>query len=210
MAGIWSLPPLDVIGDIALKLETFEDFIRFSAVCRSWNQASSLIKHQWSAKSPLPWLLLPENSHENPNCVRKCFNITNNKCYQLNLPQTFGKRCWGSACGWVAMVDRDHNVELFNPITKAQITFPSLEATYKCAKVELLGDDWAKIEDVELKGDYSDYFMHEFLNRLIVIKVSQGDHYEFVIMLLYNEYKSLAFARHGDQTWTSIIVKENV
>ncbi|KAK9670063.1 hypothetical protein RND81_13G174400 [Saponaria officinalis] len=208
MAGIWSLLPLDIIGDIALKLETFEDFIRFSAVCRSWNQASSLIKHQWSAKSPLPWLLLPENTHDNPNCVRKCFNISNNKCYQLNLPQTFGKRCWGSACGWVGMVDRDHNVELFNPITKAQITFPSLKATYKCAKRKLGRINQVKVEDVELKGDYTNWFMRTFLNKLIVIKVSQGDHYEFVIMLLYNENKRLAFARHGDQTWTSIIVKK--
>ncbi|KAK9669968.1 hypothetical protein RND81_13G167100 [Saponaria officinalis] len=212
MDGVWSLLPLDIVADIALKVETFEDFIRFSAVCRTWNRASSLIKHEWSAKSPVSWLLLAENPHENTIGVRKCFDISNNnKCYHLNLPQTFGKRCWGSACGWVAMVDREHNVELFNPITKAQISYPSLEATYECAKAKLLRLDSSNVnvEDVDFKEDYFTWFMQEFLNSLIVIKVLQGDHYEFVIMLLYSYNERLAFARHGDQTWTSITVKEN-
>ncbi|XP_074289444.1 uncharacterized protein LOC141614595 [Silene latifolia] len=87
MAADWSTLPLDLLGDIAMKLETLEDFIYFSAI----------------------------------------FNPNNNKCYKLNLPETFGTRCWGSDYGWVAMVDRDLNVRLFNPITKAEIRFPSVE-----------------------------------------------------------------------------------
>ncbi|KAK9740558.1 hypothetical protein RND81_03G044500 [Saponaria officinalis] len=165
MAADWSLLPFDIVASIALTLETFEDFIRFSAVCRTWNRASSLIKHQWRATPSVPWLLLAENTNENPNCVRKLFNISNDKFYQLSLPQTFGKRCWGSAYGWIAMVDHDLNHFL--------------------------------------------WFMHCFLSKLIVIKVSQGDRHEFVIMVLYHYNKCLAFAMHGDQTWTSLIVKEN-
>ncbi|KAK9742139.1 hypothetical protein RND81_03G151000 [Saponaria officinalis] len=209
MAPNWSLLPDDIVADIALKSDSFEDFIQFSAVCQCWNRASSLIKHQWSAKSPVPWLLLAENTRENPNCVRKLFNISNNKFYQLNLPQTFGKRCWGSACGWVAMVDRDHNVELFNPITKAQISFPSLESMYKCAAAMKGSMERCRVEDFEVKGKYFSWFMHIFLNKFLVIKVSQGDHYRFVVMILYHYNERLAFARHGDQTWTSIIVKES-
>ncbi|KAK9741526.1 hypothetical protein RND81_03G112100 [Saponaria officinalis] len=150
----WSLLPVDIIISIALNLNAFEDFICFSSVCRSWNRASSLIKHQWRAKPPVPWLLLAENTNKNPNCLRKLFNITNDKCYQLSLPETFGKRCWGSAYGW-----------------------------------------------------HFDWFMYRFFNKLIVINVSQGDRREFVIIVIYSYNKYLAFSRHGDQFWTSIIVK---
>ncbi|KAK9741517.1 hypothetical protein RND81_03G111700 [Saponaria officinalis] len=157
----WSLLPADIIISIALNLNAFEDFICFSLVCRSWNRASSLIKHQWRAKSPVSWLLLAENTNENPNCLRKLFNITNDKCYKLSLPETFGKRCWGSAYGWVAMVDCNLNVELFNPITKAQLYFPSLKAIYKRGMVlgEPLYDGLS--EDTNLFEKHFDWFIGE-------------------------------------------------
>ncbi|XP_074289396.1 F-box protein SKIP23-like [Silene latifolia] len=185
MAADWSTLPLDPLGYIAIKLETLEDFIYFSVVCRSWNRVSSLIKHQWRP-IPMPWLLLAENTSNNPYCVRKIFNPSNNKCYRLNLPETLGARCWGSDYGWVAMVDRSLNVSLFNPITKAEIRFPSAET---------IPD--RRPYDEEVDGDeqgYISWILTGFLVRLIVLKVSEN---EFVIVVTYGNNDHLVFCYLG-------------
>ncbi|XP_074289474.1 F-box/kelch-repeat protein At1g57790-like [Silene latifolia] len=194
MASDFSMLPLDLLGVIALKIENFEDYIKFSVVCRSWNSASSSVKHQWTAKPIVPWLLLAENNQDNPDCVRKIYNLSNNKCYNLNLPETFGARCWGSSYGWVAMIDRNLDVKLFNPITKAQIPLPSLKPprTYFNPR----------------SGEsYQNWFLDSSADKVIVLKVPQNDHYEFVVMLVRQHCHSVAIARHGDQLWTPVSVK---
>ncbi|XP_074289801.1 putative F-box protein At5g55150 [Silene latifolia] len=202
MAPNWSTLPLDLLTAVAFNLESFEDFIYFSLVCRSWNRASSSIKHIWRAKPEVPWLLLVENTKDNPDCVRKMLNIDNeNKCYRWNLPETFGGRCWGSPYGWVAMAKLDLSVQLFNPITKATISFPSLETLpYLPKNTPAYNNE---------RRDYYHSCLSGFLTKLIVLKVSQNDHrHEFVIMIIYDFHRRLAFARHGDPSWTSVLIKE--
>ncbi|XP_074289471.1 putative F-box protein At4g22170 [Silene latifolia] len=195
MASDFSTLPLDLLGVIALKLETFEDFFKFSVVCRSWNSASSSAKHQWKAKPIVPWLLLAENNQNNPNCVRKIFNLSNNKCYKFSLPETFvGARCWGSSYGWIAMIDRNFDVQLFNPITKAQIPFPSLKPLYDGDEFDQNGES------------HQHWFLRGFADRLVVLKVPQNNNYEFVVLVVYEDYHSLVFARQGDQSWTPVFV----
>ncbi|XP_074287120.1 putative F-box protein At2g16290 [Silene latifolia] len=194
----WTALPLDVLGAIAMKLETIEDFICFSAVCRYWNHVSTLIKHQWRP-IPVPWLLLAENTHENPGCVRKIFNLANNKCYQLRLPETFRTRCWGSAYGWVAMIDTGFNCQLFNPLTKAHISFPSL-------KNIVIAPQTYEDEDDE---EYICWLLTGSIVRVIVLKVSQNGHDEFAIMVLYKDWEAAVFARHGDQSWTPVLVRDS-
>ncbi|KAK9668704.1 hypothetical protein RND81_13G079700 [Saponaria officinalis] len=194
MMAFWTALPLDVLGAIAMKLEAIEDFIYFSAVCRTWNNVSTLIKHQWRP-APVPWLLLAGNTHENPGCVRKVFSLDRNKCYQLRLPETFGTRCWGSTYGWVAMVGSDFSCQLFNPLTKARISFPTLKT--------IVTNPW---EDEQ----YISWFLACYLFKVTVLKVSQNDHHEFVIMVLYEDGKAAVFARHGDQSWTPVRIRESV
>ncbi|XP_074287087.1 F-box protein At2g17036-like isoform X1 [Silene latifolia] len=193
-ANDWSTLPLDLLGAIAMKLETLDDFIYFSAVCHTWNRVSSLIKHQW--RSIVPWLLLAENTSYNPHCVRKIFNPSNNKCYKLNFP-TFGAKCSGSDYGWVAMVDRNLAVCLFNPITKAEIRFPSAET---------IPDRRPYDEEIdENEEDYISWFLRVYMRKLIVLKVSQN---EFIIVVIYDNFDHLAFAKQGDKSWTSVFVKQ--
>ncbi|XP_074289460.1 F-box protein SKIP23-like [Silene latifolia] len=197
MAANWSSMPLDILTFIAFKLESFDDFIYFSAVCRSWNCASSSIKHQWRPTTPLPWLLLAENTNDNPSCARKILNLNNNKCYNSNLPETFGARCWGSPYGWVAVAKSDHTIQLVNPITNANISFPSLETILN------LRDTYA-----QYFTDYNSFCLTDFLRKLVVLEVSHAGRKEFVIMIIYQANKYLAFARQGDQSWTDILIKE--
>ncbi|KAK9705974.1 hypothetical protein RND81_07G096500 [Saponaria officinalis] len=197
MVADWSSLPTDLLSDIATKLETIEDFIYFSVVCRSWNHASSSIKHSWKG-ARVPWLLLAENKNENPNFIRKVFSLNNNKCYKLNLPEIFGARCWGSPYGWVAMVGRDLSVELFNPITKVKFHFPSCKT---------LSHPLEYFDRIPYDEDYYHWVLQRFLQKLIVIKVSKGDHQEFVIAALY-DFDRLALARHSDQSWTSVFIRK--
>uniref|UniRef100_A0A803LB61 PGG domain-containing protein n=1 Tax=Chenopodium quinoa TaxID=63459 RepID=A0A803LB61_CHEQI len=56
----WSKLPHDILGLIALELESIEDCVYFSAVCHSWNCALAMVKLQWcrANKPTTPWLLL--------------------------------------------------------------------------------------------------------------------------------------------------------
>ncbi|KAK9741941.1 hypothetical protein RND81_03G138700 [Saponaria officinalis] len=193
MAVDWSSLSVDLVCTIALNLETFEDFIYFSAVCRSWNHASSLIKHQWKASPVVPWLLLAQNTNEDQKSVRNIFNLENIKCYKFNLPEMVEARCWGSVHGWVVMVDRDLNVQLFNPITKALIRFPSV--------IPLCPYEDNEIHYFYGYEDYVGWILSFFLQKFIVLKISPG---EYVVVLRY-DWGGLAFARHGDPSWTNVV-----
>ncbi|XP_074289793.1 F-box protein At2g17036-like [Silene latifolia] len=201
MAADWSTFPLELLEDVAFKLESFEDFIYFSTVCRSWNHASSSIKHLWRPKPVVPWLLLAENTNDNPHCVRKIYNLNNDKCYQLTLPETFRARCWGSPYGWIAKVGFDFDVQLFNPITKASISFPRLNTLPHLPEY-----DHEIFEDEE---EYCGWCLTIPLTRLVVLKLSHNGKEEFVLMaVLYYDIEHVAFARHGDQSWISVSEKD--
>ncbi|XP_074289480.1 putative F-box protein At5g55150 [Silene latifolia] len=111
-----------------------------------------------------------------------------------DLPETFEARCWGSSYGWVAMIDLNFDVQLFNPITKAQTPFPSLKPFYDGDEFDQNGES------------HQHWFLHGFAERLIVLKVPQNNNYEFVVLVVYEYYRSLAFARQGDQSWTPVFV----
>ncbi|XP_074289411.1 F-box protein SKIP23-like [Silene latifolia] len=195
MAGDWCTTPLDLLAAISMKLETIQDFIYFSLVCRWWNHAASSIKNNWRA-TPTPWLLLAENNKQNPNCLRKIFNLMNNKCYQLPLPETFETRCSGSAYGWVAMIDRHLNVKLFNPVSKAHIPFPSFENIS-----DLMSYD---PECFDSRDEYSTWCLQGFVTKIIVLRASQSCHHEFVIVAICVS-GCVAVARPGDPSWTLIL-----
>ncbi|KAH9605035.1 hypothetical protein KSS87_006990 [Heliosperma pusillum] len=197
MAGDWSTMPLDLLVDISMKLETCEDFIYFSLVCRWWNRVASSIKNEWKG-NPTPWLLLAENKNENPECHRKIFNLKNNKCYKFTLPDIFESRCSGSAYGWLAMIDRSLNVKLFNPISKAHIPFPSLENF-----PDIVGYN-PELHETEDK--YINLILTRVVEKMVVLKASQSCRHEFVIVTFTTF--GIAVARPGDQSWTSILTRE--
>ncbi|XP_021739452.1 uncharacterized protein LOC110705827 [Chenopodium quinoa] len=184
MGDYWSMLPKDILGIIALKLDSIEDLVYFSAVCHSWNHAFNMVKLEWSRvdKPTTPWLLLgePTNKNNDDGC-RKILSIEkNNKCYELSLPETFGARCWGSPYGFILMLHLNKKIELFNPITKARLNLPSLQT------LPIDPEDWQKL----------------CVRKFIILKMPQSD--EFLVMAIHWRHDNLAFARLGDQTWTPI------
>ncbi|KAK9740506.1 hypothetical protein RND81_03G040900 [Saponaria officinalis] len=91
------------------------------------------------------------------------------------------------------MVDRDLNVQLFNPITKDCICFPCVMPLCPYAD-----NEEHQFHDYE---DYIGWFLSFCLQKFIVVTISPG---ELVIVVLY-DWQGLAFARHGDQSWTKVV-----
>ncbi|KAF2321081.1 hypothetical protein GH714_033690 [Hevea brasiliensis] len=72
----WSKLQPELLRLILSKL-SFAQFIRFKAVCSSWN---SIAKSYVSSLRQVPWLLLPGNQEHHAYCF---FSLEDNKTYQI-------------------------------------------------------------------------------------------------------------------------------
>ncbi|XP_056692532.1 F-box protein SKIP23 isoform X2 [Spinacia oleracea] len=196
----WSALPVDILGEIVLKLESPQDIIYFSAVCSSWHYAYFYYKKKWNKSMPL--LMLPENTTDNPNFFRNIFCPNNQRCYQLKLPQTFGARCWGSSCGWIVTFDVNQNLHMFNPLTTTRIPLPHLST--------MPGHDF--YDEFFDKDDMSFYELKGlFLEKVLVIQADDrgvgGD--DYILITVPGQTSGIVnYAKPGDLVWTSVITKE--
>ncbi|KAM0932965.1 putative F-box domain-containing protein [Dioscorea sansibarensis] len=176
----------DILLEIA-KYLSFSDYIRFGAVCSHWFDVSNEGYH--SFQNQLPWLIYFDIDFP------KFFNPSEEKVYQIEIPELHGKYCAGSSHGWLITIDLDLNINLLNPFSKAQINLP------------LLPFD-------TLNARYENLYDHSWLNwpkqkrdKLIYKAVLSADPYkssDYIVMAIYFANYRLAFWRHGDLTWTTI------
>ncbi|KNA19124.1 hypothetical protein SOVF_064610 [Spinacia oleracea] len=201
----WSPLPVDILGEILLKLESPQDIIYFSMVCSSWHYAYSYYKKKWNKS--MPWLMLPENTKDNPNFLRKIFCANNQRCYQLKPPQTFGARCWGSYCGWIVTLDFNQDLHMFNPLTTTRIPLPHL-STMPGYDEFFWDEDFFEINDTKF-----DVLRGIFLQKVLVIQANDkggggggGDDY-ILITIPGQPNGIISYAKSGDLEWTSVITK---
>ena len=80
--------------------------------------------------SQVPWLMIPSDNINETHC--RFFSILENKMYNLEIPELRGKLLRGSSYGLVLMVDEPLELNLINPLNRAQIqlqpidTFPDV------------------------------------------------------------------------------------
>lgn len=182
----WSKLYCELLGEIALKLDCLEDVVNFSVVCSSWHRAYIMIKKKWTAGVPL--LLLPENTEENPKYLRKLFCPNKRRCYELELPETFGARCWGTSSGWVVTIDLSLELYMFNPFTGARIRLPP-QPTMPFKRKD-------KIDDF-------DWIRNKYVDKTYVCDLSNGD---FVVVALHGGlfHSKIAYVKPGDEAWTLV------
>ncbi|KAA8517262.1 hypothetical protein F0562_017555 [Nyssa sinensis] len=185
----WSRLPYDLIATIANQLTVIEDFLAFSGVCRSWR--SVYRNRNWTPGPQFPWLMLSENRNETTRCF---FSFFKNKRLVSSLPEARGRRCWGSACGWLITIGVDLEIHLLNPITQICIDLPS-QSTF-CNQPFLAGN----------AVTHSTY-RTSFINKAFVFKYSShlnniGD--GFMVMAIHGKDNSLAFARPGYDSWVTV------
>ncbi|KAL5698950.1 SWR1-complex protein 3 [Ranunculus cassubicifolius] len=171
----WSQAPQEILGSIAERLNSIEDYLRFGGVCRSWRFVT--LDHRRFRFSPktLPWLMFPLHKKDedgkdidNPNF----FSLSDVKFYKRSLPEARGCCFSGSKYGWLILFG-DGRIELYNPLTRNRIGLPLPYTNYRVQK--------------------------GFLSMPSSI-TSPKDQFLVVV----NFFKELAFIRPGDTTWTTI------
>ncbi|XP_039008801.1 putative F-box protein At5g55150 [Hibiscus syriacus] len=94
---------------------------------------------------------------------------------ELDLPEIRGRRCWGSPFGWLVTWGPDLEIQLFNPLSKATRPLPSLRP------------------------------LNPYLLEKPTLSSSPDDSdFDCIVLAIYSEHCSLAFAKPGDQAWTPI------
>lgn len=121
----WSSLPQGIIEMIVDKLPLI-DHLSLSKVCKSWNDAlcegfPGRLIHG------IPWLLV---SGEQFKESRTCISVLDKRIWDLELPEAYGKYCWGSFQEWLIMVNDVNSyileIKLLNPFTRSQVTLPPI------------------------------------------------------------------------------------
>lgn len=122
----WSNTHRDLIICLAEQIVSMKDFFAFGGVCKSWRSAA--IKENSNRglrlQHKVPVLVLPKN-YSAP--IRNIYSLTKGEIYQLDLPETRGKRCF-SSLGWLLTVSDNSRLHLFNPLNHALIELPQLRS----------------------------------------------------------------------------------
>ncbi|OMO60614.1 hypothetical protein CCACVL1_24009 [Corchorus capsularis] len=173
----WGNIPCDVLCCIASKTHpSVQDFVRMGAVCRSWQNS---LKH---LKPKFPICLMLTETSEDDNDNRRCFvTASEEKVMEFGLSEIRNRRCWGTPFGWIATYGLDDQIGLFNPLTKDYLSLPP-------AGHNLKTDD---------SQSGLDFIYKVFLS-------STPTSPDCIVMVIYSETNKLAFAKPGDQQWTSI------
>ncbi|TVU21491.1 hypothetical protein EJB05_31127, partial [Eragrostis curvula] len=120
----WAAIQTDIIGIIVKKL-TIPDYLRFRAVCTSWNHACTDVSYHPRVD---PWLMLHPNSQDGV----KFFCVPEKENQIIRLPSTFTLfgSVWtpvGSSHGWLIYFSQTlGSMQLVNPISGRQIQLPPL------------------------------------------------------------------------------------
>ncbi|KAK7407645.1 hypothetical protein VNO78_09622 [Psophocarpus tetragonolobus] len=119
----WSSLPPDILEMVAKRM-TFIDCLSISKVCKSWNAVLGEELSSWQ-RHGFPWLLVSGQQNKE---IRTCISILENRVWELELPEAYGKYCWGSFYDWLIMVKNFDNfhleVNLLNPFSRHQISLP--------------------------------------------------------------------------------------
>ncbi|KAF3331928.1 F-box protein [Carex littledalei] len=139
MAGPCHFPPPSPSGDFdycksgvrtstrhshlfSKKLPYISDFIRFRAVCKSWQLSAPVT----DPPPQLPWLLEYCEDPENENAILRFYYLSSGKVHSITCPGS--RHAWlaGPACRYLlATCSRSFQMYLFNPLTHDQIHVPS-------------------------------------------------------------------------------------
>ncbi|XP_070021712.1 F-box protein At2g26160-like [Nicotiana sylvestris] len=177
----WSKLPVDLLGLIASRLHFVEDWVRFGGVCKSWR--TGILQNGNSLCSFLPWLMLPQRTHESSRTFYSPFKC---KSYDICLSGVLDKRCWGSSHGWLVTLGANFDMHLLNPLSGVQILLPPLN---KCQNLNTL---------ICTGKSFRDSFVSK-----VILSASPSSS-DCVIFALYSDNWKMAFAKPGDVAWTPL------
>ncbi|KAI0518971.1 hypothetical protein KFK09_006410 [Dendrobium nobile] len=199
----WSNLPIDILCCISSHL-SIVDLVRLSVVCTSWSFTLTNYALLGFHCCPSPWLLLSYDVEEASDTLsfreltieREEAVISVNRCFSSLGSHTYGRRYFGSKDGWLVTLDKtDLQPRLFNPITKVEISLPSL--------FTLINPQYAPDGSIRISctgfffyimiDDLRDTYIHKFI-------ISSNDS-SGIVVVIYGITKQLALARLEDPTW---------
>ncbi|XP_012086946.1 putative F-box protein At5g55150 [Jatropha curcas] len=116
----WLQLPSDLLCEIAKRINSYDDFISFGAVCPSWRSAA--INENFNRSPQIPWLLLRTNG-----CSPVLFNNSKRKFHKPYLPEANSRYdpCFSFAShGWLLI--QTSQIFLLHPLTRRKILLPEV------------------------------------------------------------------------------------
>ncbi|CAI0400587.1 unnamed protein product [Linum tenue] len=188
----WAWLPELILDSVLQNLVSLQDYLQFSSVCKPWHAAAESQKRRRIATSPqnqAPLLMVP--TKDRSHLRRGLYSATaRNRLLETTLPVPWHRRCCGSSHGWLAFLEEEDRVTLYNPFTQARISLPTISGTS------------------HLRDEADDHF-HLYTNfaKKIVLSADPSTHgHDYVVAALINYpvYRTLAVIRPGrDDKWTN-------
>ncbi|PIA45854.1 hypothetical protein AQUCO_01600237v1 [Aquilegia coerulea] len=190
----WSEAPQELLGLIAECFNRIEDYVRFGAVCLSWQSVIVDQRRRNFTPKTLPWLMLPlqeKDEDGNYNDTSNAFNYSGERHYKLNLPNAFDWCCWGSPFGWLIIAPGQHQLEICNPLSNVRYPLPPLST----------------LEDFSQKKYYFRKAILAFIPSGSPSILPVKD--QLVAVISFRGHGNLYFARLGDKAWTSVQIPKS-
>nr|XP_010911489.1 F-box protein At2g17036 [Elaeis guineensis] len=196
MAADWSQLPAELLEIISTKIIFITDYLRFRAVCTSWRSASPARPRHLPAQ--LPWLLLPYYpSPDNTDARRLFFDLRDRRIYQLDLPETRGKRVCGSSHGWLVL-ERHVAISLLNPVTRAHIQLPSLNTSSTFLYFFRPGEAHL------FPPPDADQMLEKCSIKNVTLSSNPALNSDCIVLAVFQREGIFAFCRIRDESWTII------
>jgi Protein of unknown function (DUF295) len=122
----WLNLPIDLISEITKKLPDICDFARARAVCKTWGSIPLS-----SAPPQFPWVLEWKNSII-PVLERdqRFYSLFSGEIGTISVEEShWGKKFRGHCRDYLPLLAKE-GVSLFNPLTRAEISFPPISIDY--------------------------------------------------------------------------------
>ncbi|ONK65302.1 uncharacterized protein A4U43_C07F35730 [Asparagus officinalis] len=196
----------DLLKLITEKIADHADILRFSAVCKESRSVIMNNLHLLPPKlplcrcclstkpRPLPLLMqCRDNEWENINF----FSVLDGRNHgDFLVPEIGNKWVVGSCHGWLFVVDtQGRGIELLNPLTRAQIPLPSLDAFEHPKGGFTYGEfnDFGFVEKAIISSDPSSK------------RRNLGDNDDHIIATaIISNFGVLSFCRVGEDKWTNV------
>lgn len=204
----WSSLPPELIQKISIDLKIYADYIRFRAVCTTWRTSTPTTPTHLPCQ--LPWLMLPQSRSSSHR--RAFFNLADNKCHVLGLPEaSHRRRHSGSSHGWLVMLDEYPPIFLVNPLTRAKIDLPPLSTFPYVVGFDVfnVGREYVlQSSDDDSHVNYVSRFytcglkeMRDSFVKKIVLSNSPSGGSKFLALAIINKTGDLAYWKDGLNSW---------
>ncbi|CAN1132048.1 NAC domain-containing protein 100 [Linum perenne] len=120
----WAWLPDLILDQVLSNLISLQHYLRFSSVCKQWHSvAEQQRRHRISTThNQVPLLLVPTENRSRE--FRSLYSVAHDRLLDSELEIPCHRRCCGSSHGWLAFMEGDYCVTLYNPFTRARILLP--------------------------------------------------------------------------------------